>query len=101
MAFLKNGDGANPVINNFGQVGTTVGGTNVTGSNGIIAATTDKINDSANKINALLESYDPSNPASLLQAQQALSNYNLSLTVASSFIKSVESTAKAIAQNVS
>jgi len=99
-------NGSNSNLNTqFGQIGVTSGtganATNTTGADGIIAAATGKINTSADQINQLLAKFDPSNPASLLQAQQALANYNLALTVTSSFIKSVEDTAKAVAQHVS
>lgn len=102
MTQLTNGGGTfTPKNTDFGQIGVTNGTTTTTGSDGVIAAATNKINSSANEINALLENYNPNNPASLLVAQQAMSNYNLSITVASSFIKSIEDTAKAVAQHVS
>lgn len=102
MAGINNsGSGALPTPQNFGQIGVVNGTSTSKGADGVISAATDKINGSADKINALLENYDPNNPASLLQAQQALANYNLAITVTSSFIKSLEDTTKAVAQHVS
>jgi type III secretion apparatus needle protein len=101
-SFLQNGSGTfTPKGTDFGQIGVNDGTKNITGSDGVISAATDKINNSANEINNLLANYNPNNPASLLVAQQAMANYNLSITVASSFIKSIEDTTKAVAQHIS
>lgn len=97
---LNNGSGAS-LATNFGQVGVVGDAKTIKGADAVIAASTDKINTAADTINGLLADYNPNNPASLLQAQQALANYNLAITVTSSFIKSLEDTTKAVAQHVS
>ena len=71
-----------------------------TGFNGVINATTNSINSSANAINGQLASFNPTDPGSLLQMQQQLANYNLAITVTSSLIKSLEGTVQAVAQNL-
>ena len=87
---------------NLGQIGFTKSdGTTAKGADGVIAGATSQINSSADAINNLLANFNPNNPASLLQAQQAMTNYNLAITVTSSFIKSIEDTTKAVAQHIS
>ena len=71
------------------------------GFNGVLGATTQSINTSANAINARLANFDPTDPGSLLQMQQQLANYNLAITVTSSLIKSLEDTVKSVAQKLS
>lgn len=82
----------------LGQIGI-VGGNK--GFNGVIDAAATKINDAANSINTQLANYDPTDPGSLLRTQQALATYNLSITVTSSLIKSIEDTTKSVAQKLS
>lgn len=72
-----------------------------TGFNGVIGATTNAINTSANAINDQLANFNPTDPGSLLQMQQQLANYNLAITVTSSLIKSLEDTVKSVAQKLS
>jgi hypothetical protein len=80
-----------------GSGGSTMG---PTGFNGVINATTNSINSSANAINGQLANFNPTDPGSLLQMQQQLANYNLAITVTSSLIKSLEGTVQAVAQNL-
>jgi type III secretion apparatus needle protein len=102
MATFLNNDDFTGAATNFGQIGfNPATGSAIKGADGVMAAAKDKINNSADQINTLLANYDPSNPASLLVAQQAMANYNLAITVTSSFIKSIEDTTKAVAQHIS
>lgn len=101
MATFLNNPSNTAADTNFGQIGFNDASGTKKGAEGVIAGATGQINASADSINNLLANYNPNNPASLLQAQQAMANYNLSITVTSSFIKSIEDTTKAVAQHIS
>ena len=58
--------------------------------------------DAAAAINSAIDAaaLNPTDPTTMIQMQVALANYNISLSVQSSVIKSIEETAKSITQKL-
>jgi type III secretion apparatus needle protein len=96
MAYTYN----QPTISPIKGFQDSAGGVGPGGFNGVVDFAAGKISDAAAGINTQLQNFDATDPGQLLKMQQALANYNLSITVTSSIIKSLEDTVKSVAQKL-